>query len=171
MIFEKPEERRSKTLWKVLPVAVILLGGAIALFAYFGTTQKVDDGPLTGILREGNPDYGWYRKYVFLEKDSVKIKMGQNFAGKRMVMFTGVINNEGEKPLDVVEVKLVFFNYDKPVWETERTPVRPGPYTPPIPPMTKRSFTLYLENVPEGWHASNAEMSISGFRFATHPVR
>ena len=94
------------------------------------------------------------------------MEMGLNFAGNRIVKFAGTINNGGEKALDIVEVKLAFFNYDELVWETTRTPIRPGPYTPPIPPLSERAFSFYFEKIPERWKASHSEMSLQGFRFA-----
>jgi hypothetical protein len=91
--------------------------------------------------------------------------MGLNFAGKRIVKFAGIVENGGERDIDVVEVKLSFFNYDEVVWETTRTPIRPGPYTPPVRPLSERAFAFYSEEIPEGWKASHAEMSLAGFRF------
>ncbi|MFQ5738552.1 MAG: hypothetical protein ACE5JX_06030 [Acidobacteriota bacterium] len=155
--------KRDSTLWKVLPLGALLFGALVLFFVYLGRSQQTSHEPLTGILREPSPDYRWYSKYVTLEKGG--IKMGKNFAGKRMVMFAGVVDNGGEKSLDVVEVKLTLFNHDEPVWSAVRVPIRPGPYTRPIPPLQKRGFTLYLEDIPGTWRATNAEMEISGFRF------
>ena len=120
---------------------------------------------IIAILHQGDPDFEWYEKYMTL-KDP-RVKMGRNYRGNRMVMFSGLVENGGEKTLDVVEVKLTFFNADVLVWETARIPIRPRPgtYTPPLRPFGRRGFTLYVENVPENWQASNAEMSIHGFRF------
>ncbi len=107
----------------------------------------------------------WYYKYVGLSNP--KIQMGKNFAGNQMIMISGMIENKGEKTLDVVEVKLVLFDHAQPVWQTARIPIRPGPgtYTSPIRPLEKRGFTLYVQKIPKGWSANNAEISIHGFRF------
>jgi hypothetical protein len=115
------------------------------------------------LVRTGDPDFEWYKEYVELREP--KIQMGLNFAGNRIVMLSGIIENGGERSLDVVELKVVFFNYEEPVWETARTPIRPGPYTPPIPPLSSRGFSFYIEKIPEKWMSSHAEMSIHGFRF------
>lgn len=163
-MFEQRQERKSSPLWRVLPVALIIFAGLVAGAIFLTRFEKVDRDELTGLLYEGDPDFEWYRKYVELKEP--KIEMGLNFAGKRIVKFAGLIENGGERTLDVVEVKLSFFNYDELVWETSKTPIRPGPYTPAIAPLTERSFSLYFEKIPEGWKASHAEMSLHGFRFA-----
>jgi len=123
---------------------------------------------LTGVLRKGDPNFDWYNKYVTIDHESQKIQLGTNSAGDRIVMFSGTISNEGEAALDVVEVKLVLFNYGKPVWEAVGTPVRPDGGTQPIPPLGRRSFALYAETPPETWDSGQAEMRIKGFRFAAH---
>lgn len=163
-MFEQNQLNRVNLIWKIMPLALLLFAILAAGAIYLSRFDKVDLEELSGVLYKGNPDYDWYEKYVELKEP--KIEMGLNFAGKRIVKFAGLIENGGEKSLDVVEVNLSFFNYDELVWETTRTPIRPGPYTPSIPPLTSRSFSLYFEKIPEGWKASHAEMSLHGFRFA-----
>jgi hypothetical protein len=163
-MFEQPE-KQPNLLLKILPIAALVLVAVVALLIYVSRRPQAETAELTGIVRAGDPMFDWYENYLRLEEDSLNIQLGQNFAGQRMVMFSGIIENGGERTVDVVEVKLVLFNYEDPVWETTRTPIRPGPYTRPIPPLERRSFTLYLGEIPQEWHASNAEMSIHGFRF------
>ncbi len=162
MFDTKPQ--KSNTLWKILPVAIVIFAALVAGVSYLQRTAAPPPGPVEGVLRAGDPDFDWYNKYVMLE--SRGIKMGKNFAGKRMVMFSGVVENGGEKYLDVVEVKLTLFNYDEPVFDRLSLPIRPAPHTPPVEPLKSRAFTVYLENIPGEWLASRAEMEIHGFRFA-----
>jgi hypothetical protein len=163
-MFEPRQQEKTSLLWKTLPVALGIFALLVAGAIYLTQFEKVDREELTGVLHKGDPDFDWYEKY--LELRDPKIEMGLNFAGKRIVKFAGLIRNGGERSLDVVEVRLSFFNYDNLVWETARTPIRPGPYTPAIQPLTDRAFSLYFEEIPEGWKASHAEMSLEGFRFA-----
>ncbi len=165
-MFQVPHNQdSSRILWTIIPLVTIGFLTLVGLVIYLLQPKPQINTRPTGILVDGNPDYDWYRNYVELKNP--KISMGKNFAGKRMVMFAGRIENNGEKTLDAVEVKLVLFNFDKTVWETTRIPIRPDPgtYTPPIPPFRSRGFTLYLETVSEDWHANHAEMDIRGFRF------
>ncbi len=166
-MFEAPEKSRSVDLWKSLVLGVlavaIVVAGLIALLM-IGGSKKVE---LAGVIRAGDPTFDWYRRY--LELEDPKIQMGKSFTGSRVVMFSAIIRNGGEKMVDVVEVELSFFNYDELVWKTVRTPIRPEPgnYTPAIEPLEERGFTLYLEEMPERWQATNAELDIFGFRFTS----
>ena len=162
-MFQTTASARKKEHWKILvPVglAAVLLGGFVIFMDEPKPQQREE---LSGILREGNSDYGWYREHVSLTHP--RLQMAKNLAGNRMAIFSATIENQGEKTLDVVEMKMIFFNYDTPVWETTRTPIRPGAYTAPIQPMKKRSFTLYIQDLPRDWMSTRAEMDINGFRF------
>ena len=152
-----------------MALAVVLFAAMVAAAVYLQGPAEREEIDLNGVVEAGNPDYEWYQKYVDLR--DAKIKMGLNFAGKRMVIFSGIIENNGERALDVVQVDLSFFNYEKLVWKTMRTPIIPGSggHTPPVEPLEQRGFTLYMENIPEGWLASHAEMAIHGFRFLARP--
>ncbi len=162
-MFQTDTSAPNKEHWKILvPVglAAILLAGVV-IFMHEPKPRQREE--LTGVLREGHSDYGWYREHVSLTRP--RLQMAKNLAGNRMAIFSATIENQGERVLDVVEMKMTFFNYDTPVWETTRTPIRPGAYTAPIEPMKKRSFTFYIQDLPRDWMASRAEMDINGFRF------
>ena len=162
-MFQTTTSARTKEHWKILvPVGLgaALLAGVV-IFMHDPKPQQREE--LTGVLREGDTDYSWYRDHVSLTQP--RLQMAKNLAGSRMAIFSAIIENQGERALDVVEMKMTFFNYDTPVWETTRTPIRPGAYTAPIQPMKKRSFTFYIQDLPRDWMASRAEMDINGFRF------
>ncbi len=161
-MFEKSDSSKSFSMVKIVPLAVVVVGllAAGAIFVVNSVKEKKVD--LTGVVHAGDPEFDRYRS--FLELKDANIQMGLNFAKKRIVMVSGVVVNNGERPVDVVEVKLTFFNYDKPVAEEVRTPLQPGPYTPAIDPLTERAFSFYIEEFPKGWLSSHAELSLSGFR-------
>lgn len=165
-MFDQSQDRQSTStplLWKILPAALLIFGAIIAVLFYV-TEEESSPRELTGILAEGDPEFDRYRQNVELIGQS--IQMGLNIAGNRVVMVSGVIENRGERELDVVQIKLTFFNYDEPIHEMIRTPVQPGPYTSSVPPLGQTSFDFYIEEIPEGWLASTAEMTIHGFRYA-----
>lgn len=149
---------------KFMPVALAVFVALIVGAIYLSQQSHPPLEKLEGVLHDEDLDFEWYQQY--LELKNPKIQMGLNYAGNRIVMFSGVISNQGERTIDVVELKIVFFNYDELLLETHRTPLRPSPYTPPIPQLSERVFNFYVERIPEGWKSSHAEMSISGFRFA-----
>ena len=163
-MFETPTRSRTGLFWKVmLGVGFAVGAAAVAAITFYESEPEEPAKPLTGILHRGDPDYDWYREHLDLK--NTRKRMAKNLAGKRMAIFSGVVENNGEKTLDVVEVKLAFFNYDKHVWDTVRTPIRPGRYTPPIDSLSQRGFTLAVQDIPKGWLATHAEMDIHGFRF------
>jgi hypothetical protein len=164
-MFESTTPARSMERWKILVSVGVGASLLMAVAAVVHDPQPQQREELTGILHEEDTDYGWYRDHVNLTQP--RLQMAKNLAGNRMAIFSATIENHGEKALDVVEMKMTFFNYDEPVWETTRTPIRPGAYTAPIQPMTKRSFTFYIQDLPKGWMASRAEMDINGFRFTS----
>ena len=164
-MFEVPKRSRSTNFWKSLVIGFLVVTvvaiGLIAL-SMSGDNETVE---LVGVVRAGDSMFDWYRGYLKLENP--KIQMGKSFTGSRMVMFSAIIRNGGEKIVDVVEVQLSLFNSDQLVWKTVRTPIRPekSNYTPEIEPLEGRGFTLYMEEIPEKWHATNAEIDLYGFRF------
>ncbi|MGH9342010.1 MAG: hypothetical protein ACRD1R_21095 [Acidobacteriota bacterium] len=165
-MFEAKRSEKSRLLWKVFPLAIVVFGIVVALAVYLSSRGPDLTAEVSGMMHEGDPYFDWYSQYVELRDP--KLQMATNFAGGRMVIFSGIIDNDGERALDAVEIKLVFFNYDQPVYETARVPIRPEreARTPPIRPFQERGFTFYIEALPEGWGSNQAEMSISGFRFA-----
>lgn len=171
-MFDQIKDQESSStplLWKILPVALLIFGTIAAIIFYVTQESPSDEGKspadeITGILTEGDPQFERYRQNVELIEQN--IQMGLNFAGNRIVMVSGVIENRGERELDVVRVKLTFFNYEEPIHEIIRTPVQPGPYISSVSPLGQTPFDFYVEEIPEGWLASTAEMTIHGFRFA-----
>lgn len=163
-MFESPEPKTLTRLGKFLAIAVGAFLLIVFSVVYLAKKDRTEEADLIGVLREGSPDYEWYRPFV--ELHDPKISMGRNMAGNRILMLSGVVENRGEKTLDVIEIQVEFFNLDVLVGESVRTPIRPGPYSPPIAPLTSRSFDFYLQEFPEDWMAGSAEMSLQGFRFA-----
>lgn len=164
-MFEQTSGRgSSRSIWKFVALGALLVGLAV-LGILLWLPDDVEPEELSGVLHEGDPAYDRYRDQVQLIE--TEMEMGLNFARKRVVMLGGFIDNQGERTIDVVEVRVVFFNYDEPVAETVRTPLRPGQYTPPIEPHSQRAFNFYIEEIPEDWLSSHLEMSVSGLRFAS----
>lgn len=162
-MFEVQQSKTKSSFWKFLVLGVLVFGMLVAAALYFSQVSAPKQVEVTGLLRAGDSDFDWYKKYLALREP--KIQMGLNFAGNRIVMFSGVIENNGERTIDVVELKVTFFNYETVIEEMYRIPVKPGPYTPPLPPLTERVFNFYIEEIPRGWMASHSEMEICGVRF------
>ena len=166
-MFEAKAAGRSPHFWKFVIISVASLAVVLSVIVFLLQQGGPDQAPLTGILHEGDPDYDWYQRYIRLKEPQVK--MTSSFSGNRLVLFSAIIENRGERMVDVVEVELSFFNDNDLVSTAVKTPIRPGPAsrTPPIETFEERGFTLYLEDLPEEWMALQAEMAIHGVRFVT----
>ncbi len=164
-MFESETSPRSPHFWRIILISVLLFVSVIGLLLFFLQQGTQEAAPLTGIFRGGDPYFEWYDKYI--ELNNPQVKMSSSFSGNRLVLLSGVIENKGEKTLDVVEVELSLYNYNEPIAKITRTPIRPGSgtRTPPLQTFEKRGFTLFVEEIPEGWLAQHAELAIHGFRF------
>ena len=164
-MFESDRRPRSPHFWKIILISVVLFVSVTGLLLFLLQQGTQEAAPLTGIFRAGDPNFEWYDKYI--ELNNPQVKMSSSFSGNRLVLFSGIIENHGERTVDVVEVELSFLNYDELIEKITRTPIRPGTgaHTPPIQTFEKRAFTLYVEDLPESWLAHHAEMDIHGFRF------
>ena len=163
MFEHNPDEKKSG-LRKVVVPALAVLVLALAGYIYFSHTGQSSVEELTGVLREGDPGYEAYKDLVGLKGS--RIQMGLNFNRKRVVMFSGEIENRGDKVLDVVELRIMYFNYEELIDTVLKTPIRPGPYTKAIPPLTSGPYNFYIEEFPGRWKGSECEVYINGFRFA-----
>ena len=166
-MFESEATKRSPHVWKFIVASVGILVVVLSALLFLLQQTGPADAPLTGILHKGDPDYEWYRRYIQIKEPQVK--MTSSFSGNRLVLFSAIVENKGERMVDVVEVELSFFNFDDLVSTTVRTPIRPGlaSRTPPIETFEERGFTLFVEDLPEEWMAQHAEMAIHGIRFVT----
>ncbi|MCH8321177.1 MAG: hypothetical protein IH790_09505 [Acidobacteria bacterium] len=166
-MFESEDKPRSPHFWRIIVISVVLFVATTGLLVFLLQQGVREEVPLTGILHAGDPDYDWYGKYMDLE--SPKVQMSKSLSGNRLVIFSAIIENNGERTVDVVEVELSFFNYDKLISSVIRTPRRPGPYTPPIQTFEKRVFTVYVAEIPPNWLAQTAEIAIHVLRFLAKP--
>lgn len=165
-MFDSEISGRSPHFGKILGAGVVLFA-AIALLIVLALEQSPEAPSMdvAGMVRAGDPDFEWYKKYLILKNPQVK--MTRNFAGNHLVFFGGIIQNQGERYVDAVELKLSFFNYDQLVSTTSRLAIHPDPSirTPPIQTFEERGFAVYVEDFPENWMALHAEITIQGFRF------
>jgi hypothetical protein len=163
MFEHTPKEGQSSLRKFILPalLAIILISVG---YVYISHTGQSSVGEISGVLHEGAPGFNEYKDLVKLNNS--RIQMGLNFNRKRVVMFSGEIENRGGRTVDVVELKIMYFNYEEHIDTVIKTPVRPGPYTKVIQPLTSGPYNFYIEEFPGRWKGGECEVSIHGFRFA-----
>ena len=101
-MFESKVPARSPNFWKFVIASLAILAVALSIIMFLLLQAGPVEAELTGILHESAPDYDWYRKYLRLKNPQVK--MTSSLSGNRLVLFSAVIENGGERTVDVVEV-------------------------------------------------------------------
>lgn len=163
MFEHTPEEGRSGLRKFILPAFLIVILISVG-YVYFSHTGHSSMEELSGILHEGDPDYEGYKELVKLRNS--KIQMGLNLNRKRVVMFSGEIENRGDRTIDVIQLRIMYFNYEEHIDTVIKTPLRPGPYMKVINPLTSGPYNFYIEEFPGRWKGGECEVYIHGFRFA-----
>lgn len=163
-MFENTREKGKPGYGKYILSALLAIGLISVGYVYFSHTGQSSVGKLSGIVREGDSAYEDYKGNVKLKNS--KIQMGLNFNRKRVVMFSGEIENRGDRTIDVVELRIMYFNYEEFIDAVIKTPLRPGPYTKAIEPLTSGPYNFYIEDFPGRWKGSECEVYINGFRLA-----
>lgn len=156
------ENRFGNRKYLLLALLALLLVGAG--YVFMTSTPHRAPEELTGVLHEGDPGFESYKEFLSLKNS--RIQMGLNFNRKRVVMFSGEIENRGEKTIDVVELRIMYFNYEELIDTVIKTPIMPGPYTKAIEPLTSGTYNFYIEEFPGSWKGSECEVYLNGFRFA-----
>ncbi len=162
-MFDQRPEKSTGPLKKILPFVALAAAGLVAAILLFVPGAPTPATQLDGMLRAGDSTYDWYVRNLKL--DQTQTSLATNLSGSRAVVFSGVLHNLGEKTLDAVELKLTLFNYQKSVWESVRTALRPGGRMEAIKPLESRRLSLYVEDLPRNWFSNHAEIEIHGIRF------
>jgi hypothetical protein len=86
-----------------------------------------------------------------LELSHVGIETSENYVGNHIRIIHGTIKNLADKPLRMVEVKMVFHDFDgKSVQETVQKTFNPT--QKPLNPGTSYRFQVNFENLPKSWN-------------------
>ena len=135
-------ERRS-VLIIVATVGVIL--GLILMWALAPSAQdEAAAAPLTEIT-----DTSTIQNHVQLSR--LSIATSENFVGHKIRVIEANVKNVSDKPIRIVEVKMVFTDYDgnplldysERVLETKQKPLAPG---------EEFRFEIRVENLPRTWN-------------------
>src|SRR5713226_5675360 len=124
----------------------ILIGGAIvvvvAIFLLWAIVPSAQDTPLTEVS-----DPSTVQSY--LQLSHLSIATSENFARQKIYVISGYLKNVSDKPVRMVEVKMVFtdfagkpiLDYSQKVLDRKEKPLAPG---------TQFRFEVRQENLPHG---------------------
>jgi hypothetical protein len=99
-----------------------------------------------------------------LKLSDVEMKAAENYMGSQLVEITGKIANEGDHPLQQVDLNCVFYDaYNQVVLRQRVSIVRTK--TGGLKPGETKSFRLPFDTIPQSWNQSMPQMVIAGVLF------
>ena len=139
-------------------VIVVLLAAGVAGFMYLERAAKQP-------LPEPPPLTAEARAYVrYLKLSDVQMKAHESYLKQSVVEITGNIENAGDRKMNVVEIKCVFYDAYGQVVLRERVPIVSQKIGGVAPGDTK-SFRLPFDNIPESWNQMMPQLVIARIDF------
>jgi hypothetical protein len=139
-------------------VIVLLLVAGLAGFLYLDRAAKQPPPappPLTGEARV-------YVRYLKLS--DVQMNAHESYLKQSIVEITGNIENAGNRKLDLVEIRCVFYDAYGQVVLRERVPIV-SRKTGGVAPGETKSFRLPFDNIPESWNQMMPQLVIARIDF------
>ncbi len=134
-------ERRSA----VIIVATILVVVGLVLAWVFATSAK--EAALPAPIEV--TDTGSIQQYIQLSR--VGIATSENYFGHKVRLISATLKNVSDKPVRMVEVKMVFTDFDgKPIHESIQKAFESS--QKPLPPGSEYRFETGFENLPRQWN-------------------
>jgi hypothetical protein len=137
----------------------LLLAAIIGVAIYLGTSrpEAVQNGPASAEARA----------YVSkLTLSDVRMTASENFMKQQVVEIDGKITNDGQRPLQSVDVYCVFRGVDGREIYRERTPIVRSKGVP-LRPKETRPFRLAFDSLPDGWNQALPTLVVAQITF-TH---
>lgn len=142
----------------------LMLGGAVAVlvaglvgYLQFAPRPVVEDAPLTDEAK------GYVRN---LKLADVGMKASLDYFSQKIVEIEGNITNGGDRPLEVVEIYCVFYDYGNQVILRSRVPIV-SEKMGGLDPGDTKSFRMPFDQIPDGWNQTMPQLVIAGVTFAS----
>jgi Protein of unknown function (DUF3426) len=129
----------------IIVVSITVVVGLLLFWAFAPSAQdKVAAAPLTEIT-----DLAVVQNY--LQLSHLSIATSENFARQKIYVISGSLKNVSDKPLRMVELKMVFTNFEgQPVLDYSQRVLDRN--QKPLPPSVEFRFEVRQENLPHGWN-------------------
>jgi Protein of unknown function (DUF2393)/Protein of unknown function (DUF3426) len=99
-----------------------------------------------------------------LKLSDVEMKAAESYMGSQLVEITGKITNNGDRPLQQVDLNCVFYDaYNQVVLRQRVSIVRTK--TGGLKPGETKSFRLPFDTIPQSWNQSLPQMVIAAVLF------
>lgn len=147
-----------------LPIPISLVAGAVVVALGFGAWSFYDywarkHAPTPPVLTAEA------KQYVHnLKLSEVEMKAAESYMKQKVVEITGMITNNGSRPISLVEINCVFRDaYGQVVLREPMAIV--GRRTGTLAPGDKKSFRLAFDTIPESWNQSLPDLVIAQIVF------
>jgi len=136
--------------------AVLAIIGLLGfLYLQYVAKHQTGDSPLT-------PEAKAYVKNLALS--DVEIKANKSYLNLMVVEINGKIGNNGDRPLDTVEIYCVFYDSLGQLVLRSRVPIV-SPRMGGLKPGETKSFRLPFDEIPESWNQQMPQLVIAGVKF------
>ena len=159
---------RPNTFLYALGIFLIAAGGLFFYGRYHRRppSEGIESNTVVeGLVRPGSPNFEYYKNKIRLT--GVKASLGINYARHRIAIISGMIENEGDRKLEALELHIALFDvYGKLSKEKTATPLRPGiGIKRPMEPLEKRQFIVWVEPIEQLWNPKRLEIEITGLKY------
>jgi hypothetical protein len=139
-------------------VIVLALAAGLAGFLYLDRAAKRP-------LPAPPPLTAEARVYVrYLKLSDVQMNAHESYLKQSIVEITGNIENAGNRKLDLVEIRCVFYDAYGQVVLRERVPIV-SKKTGGVAPGETKAFRLPFDNIPESWNQMMPQLVIARIDF------
>ena len=140
-------------------VIVLVLAAGLAGFLYLERAAKQPPPAPPPLTAEA-------RLYVrYLKLSGVEMKAHESYLKQSVVEITGSIENAGNRKLNLVEIRCVFYDAYGQVVLRERVPIV-STKTGGVTPGETKTFRLPFDNIPESWNQMMPQLVIARIDFS-----
>ncbi|MGI8782442.1 MAG: hypothetical protein ACR2L2_02170 [Acidobacteriota bacterium] len=150
---------------KISIAAACLLAVIVGIYYIWAKDQPptvIAHEEIPGTVRRGDSNFDWYSRHV--EISQIRSQIGSNYAGNRVSIVSGLIENMGDKTLEAVEIQVKIADEGKLMLDTRRWAQRIT--SMPIGPLKTRGFVCYIEPIPPDLVTGQTEVTLTGFKFS-----
>jgi hypothetical protein len=167
--FSSKSSNASRPGTALTALAILII--AIAAIFFYAQHQKsitpttAGQAVIPGMLRPGDTNFEYYKKYIRI--DNVKAALGISFNKARVAFISGIITNEGDRKVEVIELRISLFDaWGKFSKGRTTVPVRPDTMPKrPMEPLEQRAFSVGIESVEQYWDPKKVEIEITGLKY------